>query len=167
MAIVFRDSNTIVPCHFSPYLPFLAVQSIQLEHQRLDARDRGPIPGLGKGFHLLAHRPIPASAWPSAYWIMCELACGGKAAEAWSRPLTSNWCQGWEQVELHLLSPLLSGCAREQFYPHFYLHSFVSLILYEHSAYTHFHPTQLFRLGPHIVIHSGNSNSWDASMSPR
>jgi hypothetical protein len=30
---------------------------------------------------------------------------GGKAAGAWSWPLTSNWCRGQENVDIYIHSP--------------------------------------------------------------
>jgi len=63
LAIVFKDSNIIVPRHFSSAssLPFSTVDTVSTPQARCP-RDRGPIPELGKGSRLIAHRPVPGSA---------------------------------------------------------------------------------------------------------
>jgi hypothetical protein len=75
----------------------LSLYSDCLQAGRL--RGRSSSPGGGKNFHFpMSARPSLGSIEPPIQWIPGSFASAGKAAGAWSWPLTSNWYWGQENI---------------------------------------------------------------------
>jgi hypothetical protein len=63
--------------------------------------------GRGKIFLLsTSSRPVVGPIHPTIQWVPGSSFKGGKAARAWSWPLTSDYCGGQENVELYIDSPI-------------------------------------------------------------
>jgi hypothetical protein len=48
----------------------------------------------------------PDRLWGPTNLLVPGVFLGGKAPGAWSRPLTSNYCRGQENVDLYIQSPV-------------------------------------------------------------
>jgi hypothetical protein len=62
--------------------------------------------GAGNFLSTTASRLAPGPIQPISQWVPGAISLGGKAAGAWSWPLTSIYCRGQEYVELYIYSPI-------------------------------------------------------------
>jgi hypothetical protein len=70
-------------------------------------RDRSSSAGrLNNFIFSKSSRPTLGSTQPPIQWVPGGSFPGGKAAGAWSWPLTSSYCRGQENVDLYVHSPI-------------------------------------------------------------